>query len=48
MDVTLVKVTTQLFSSVDESLNDETRLLLCRVGLLVTLHTIWYSPRKDP
>ena len=40
---TYVKFTTQLFSSADESLKDETRLLLLWVGSLVTLYTAVFT-----
>ena len=39
-DFTSVKFTSQLLSSADESLKDETHLLLLRDGLLVTLQTL--------
>ena len=39
-DFTFVKLTSQLFSSADEFLKDETRLLLLWVGSLLTLHAL--------
>ena len=42
-DFTFVKFTTQIFNSADESLKDETRLLLFRIGSLVTLHTFVFA-----
>ena len=38
-----MKFTTQMFSSADESLKDQTRLLLLWIGSLVTLHTFVFT-----
>ena len=40
VNFTFVKFISQLFSSADKSLKDETRLLLLWYGSLVTLHTL--------
>ena len=42
-DLTFVKFTTQLFSSIDQSLKGEIHLLLLLVGLLVTRYTFVFS-----
>ena len=43
MDFNIVNFTSKILSNDDESLNDETCLLLLWVGLLVTLHTFCSS-----
>ena len=42
--LTFMKFASQLFSGADESLKDETRLLLLGDGSLVTLHTHCVHP----